>query len=49
MYKRQLLDPQHYPVPYGFNTDAYRAELQAAARGVSLQLGNVARADRPGR
>ena len=39
----QLLDPQHYPVPYGFNTDAYRAELQAAARGASLQLGAVAR------
>ncbi|HEX5811533.1 MAG TPA: hypothetical protein VFY38_05505 [Pseudonocardia sp.] len=39
----QVLDRQHFPLPLGFNTDAYRPELEAAARGSSLQLTNVSR------
>ena len=39
----QVLDRQHFPLPLGFNTDAYRPELEAAARGSSLQLSTVSR------
>ena len=39
----QVLDRQHFPLPLGFNTDAFRPELEAAARGSSLQLSNVSR------
>ena len=39
----QVLDRAHFPQPLGFNTDAYRPELEAAARGSSLQLSNVSR------
>ncbi len=39
----QVLDRQHFPLPLGFNTDAFRPELEAAARGSSLQLTNVSR------
>jgi hypothetical protein len=39
----QVLDRSHFPQPLGFNTDAYRAELEAAARGSSQQLTNVSR------
>ncbi len=39
----QVLDRAHFPQPLGFNTDAYRPQLEAAARGSSLQLTNVSR------
>jgi hypothetical protein len=39
----QVLDRAHFPQPLGFNTDAYRPQLEAAARGSSLQLANVSR------
>jgi hypothetical protein len=39
----QVHDRSRFPQPLGFDTDAYRAELEAAARGSSLRLAAVSR------